>query len=74
MFLRDNQNVKLFSCCNEKYEYVIEVLQDFSKITYNEIYLEGFKFLNMPDFEIQDAAIRVLEERGYIKYVKRRIE
>lgn len=74
MFLRSNQNIKLFGCCNEKYEYEIEVLKDFSKLLYNEIYLEGFKIADMADFEAQDAAMKVLEERGFIRYVKREIE
>lgn len=74
IFLRENQDIKLFSCCNEKYEYIIKILQDFSEVTYNEIYLDGFKFSNMPDFEAQDAAMRVLEERGYISYVRKEFE
>lgn len=74
MFLRSNQDIRLFGCCNEKYEYEIEVLKDFSKLSYNEIYLEGFKFADMADYEALDAAMKVLEERGFIKYVKREIE
>lgn len=73
-FLKANQNIALLGCCNSQYEYFVKLLKDISNVSYNEIYLEGFKFSSLPDFETQDAAMRVLEERGYIKYDKRRIE
>lgn len=45
-----------------------------NKTARNEIYLDDFKFSNMPDFEVQDVAMRVLEERGYISYVRKEFE
>lgn len=42
-----------------------------SEVVYNDIYREGFKYGEDPDYEAQDAAMRVLQERGYVKYDKR---
>ena len=42
-------------------------------VVYNNIYLEGFKYQGEEDFEAQDAAFRVLQEKGYIEYEKRRL-
>ena len=49
-------------------------MKDISEVVYNDIYREGFKYRYDPDYEAQDAAMRVLQERGYVKYDKRRVE
>ena len=77
-FLKANQNIALFGCCNSKYEYFIKVLKDISDVNYNDIYIyiyiSSFKYAFDSDYESQDAAMKILEERGDIEYVKRRIE
>lgn len=72
-FMREHPDMKEFRCCNEEYEYVAKVLRPLDEVVYNKIYLEGFKYKDEDDFEAQDAAFRVLQEKGYIKYEKRRL-
>lgn len=67
-FLKANQDVQELQCVNAEYTYKISVLKDISSVVYNRIYLDGFKYAGEPDFETQDAAMRVLAERGYVKY------
>ena len=73
-YLRDHQNIKELYCVNKEYTYRISVLKDMSEIVYNNIYLEGLKYRFDPEFEAQDAAMRVLQEKGYVKYDKRRFK
>ncbi len=70
-FLREHQDLKELQCVNKEYTYRISVLKDMSEVVYNDIYREGFKYGEDPDYEAQDAAMRVLQERGYVKYDKR---
>lgn len=72
-FMREHSDMKEFRCCNEEYEYVVKVLRPLDEVVYNNIYLEGFKYQGEEDFEAQDAAFRVLQEKGYIEYEKRRL-
>ncbi len=73
-FLREHQDIKELQCANKEYTYQISILKDISEVVYNDIYREGFKYRYDPDYEAQDAAMRVLQERGYVKYDKRRVE
>lgn len=73
-FLREHQDIKELQCVNKEYTYRISILKDISEVVYNDIYREGLKYVKDPDFEAQDAAMRVLQERGYVKYDKRRVE
>ena len=71
--LRDNQTIAQLCCVNRDFTYTIEPIKDFSKVTYNELYKAGLEYYSEEDFEIQDRAMRVLADRGYVKYDKRRI-
>lgn len=73
-FLREYQELREFHCVNKEYTYTISVLKDISEVVYNDIYKEGFKYNLETDFEANDAAMRILQERGYISYDKRRVE
>lgn len=73
-FLREHQDIKELQCVNKEYTYQISILKDISEVVYNDIYKEGFKYGEDPDYEAQDAAMRVLQERGYVVYDKRRVE
>lgn len=73
-FLREHQEIKELHCVDKEYTYRISVLKDMSEVVYNDIYTEGFKYMLDPDYEAQDAAMRVLQERGYVRYDKRRSE
>lgn len=73
-YLREHQDIKELQCVNKEYTYRISILKDISEVVYNDIYIEGFKYGEDPDYEAQDAAMRVLQERGYVKYDKRRVE
>lgn len=72
-FLRNHQEIKELRCINTEYQYRISVLKDISEIAYNDIYTEGFKYFGNSDFETQDAAMRVLQERGYVSYERKRV-
>ncbi len=43
-------------------------------MSYTNIYASGFKYAFDLDYEVQDITMKILVERGYIEYVKRRIE
>ena len=73
-FLREHQEIKELHCVDKEYTYRISVLKDMSKVVYNDIYKEGFKYMLDSDYEAQDAAMRVLQERGYVRYDKGRSE
>lgn len=73
-FLRAHQNLKEFRCTNTEYNYRLVVLKDINEVVYNDIYTEGFKYFGNPEFEPQDAAMRVLQERGYVIYERNRVD
>ena len=73
-FLREHQDLKEFRCANAEYNYRIVVLKDMAEVVYNDIYTEGFKYFGDPEFEAQDAAMRVLQERGYVTYERNRVD
>lgn len=67
-FLRAYQDIRELQCVNAEYNYRISVIKDITEVVYNDIYLAGFKYAFDPDYESQDAAMRVLCEEGYVKY------
>nr|DAP76251.1 MAG TPA: minor capsid protein [Caudoviricetes sp.] len=73
-FLRAYQDIRELQCVNSKYSYKVSVVKDITEVVYNDIYLAGFKYAMEPDYESQDAAMRILRERGYIKYERVRFE
>lgn len=74
VFLQVNQDIRELHCVNKEYTYTISVLKDISEVVYNDIYKEGFKYNLETDFEANDAAMRVLQGKGYVRYDKRRVE
>lgn len=73
LFLQEHPEIREMRCCNEKYDYSVKLLKPLKDVVYNEIYTEGFQYYGEDDFEAQDAAFRVLKERGYVEYEKKRI-
>lgn len=67
-FLREYQDIRELQCVNAEYNYRISVIKDITEVVYNDIYLAGFKYAFDPDYESQDAAMRVLCEKGYVRY------
>lgn len=72
-FLREYQNIAEMRCVNEEYDYVISVLKDMSKVSYNDIYREALQYFNEEGFEVQHRTMEVLKERGYVRYVRKKI-
>lgn len=67
-FLKAYQDIRELQCVNAEYTYKVSLLKDITNVVYNRIYLDGFKYAEEPNFEAQDAAMRILAERGYVKY------
>lgn len=74
MFLREHQNMQEFRCSNAQYNYRLKVLKSLDEVVYNDLYTEGFKYFGEADFEPQDAAMRVLQERGYVVYERNQVD
>ncbi len=74
IFLRDFQDIAEMRCVNAEYDYYISVLKDLSDVVYNDIYKEAFQYFQEADFEVQHKAMEILEQRGYVKYVRKRID
>lgn len=74
LFLREHQNMQEFRCSNVQYNYRIKVLKNLDEVVYNDLYTEGFKYFGEKDFEPQDAAMRVLQERGYVIYERNQVD
>lgn len=67
-----NDNIKELLLTNPDYDYSIIKLKDFDDISYNEIYRKAMlKFDYTDTFEIQHEAMKILAERGYVKYERR---
>ena len=73
-FLRDNQNIRLFNCCNAQYDYSVEVLKDISQISYNMLWIEAIKKAEQYDEneDLQHIVFDILHKEGYIKYERKR--
>lgn len=67
-FLKAYQNIRELQCVNTEYTYKISILKDITDVVYNDIYLDGFRYAMDLDYESQDASMRILAERGYVKY------
>jgi len=44
-FLKIHQDVQEMQCINPEYSYKISLLKDITNVVYNDIYLDGFKYL-----------------------------
>lgn len=76
-FLKGQPKIAEFRCCNEEYTYSIRVLKPLDEVVYNDIYTEAMARIDpFSDIEedIQDITMRILAERGYIAYDKRRFK
>lgn len=73
-FLRENQEIKELRCVNKEYDYSISVLKDMSNVVYNDIYREALQYFQEEGFEVQHRAMEILNERGYVKYVRKKID
>lgn len=73
-FLKGHQNIAELRCVNKEYNYSISVLKDLSGVVYNEIYREALQYSNKAGYEIQHEAMAILRERGYVRYVRKKID
>ncbi len=74
IFLREHQDIAELRCVNKWYNYTISVLKDMSEVIYNEIYKEAFQYCQKAGYEIQHETMEILKKRGYVKYVRKRID
>lgn len=58
-------------CVNSEYEYRLKTLKNFNDVQYNDIYLEAITN-HIPGEDLQDEAMQILANRGYVKYDKKR--
>lgn len=70
-FYRENQNIKLFVCCNEEYTYYLERVKDFSEVTYNQLFIKSSDTMNV-NYEMQDHIMEVFADAGFVHYTKRK--
>lgn len=72
-FLRDHQDIMELRCVNKEYDYSISVLKDMSKVVYNNVYREAFQYFQEEGFEAQHKVMEILKERGYVRYVRKKV-
>lgn len=71
-FLKNNDKSNVLRVINPDYTYEIQKLKEFDDISYNEIYINALdKVYKNNDLEIQDEAMKILSERGYVRYERR---
>lgn len=73
-FLREHQDIMEMRCVNKEYDYSISVLKDMSKVVYNNIYREALQYFQEEGFEAQHKVMEILKERGYVRYVRKKVE
>ncbi|MCH5345329.1 MAG: hypothetical protein J1E64_14980 [Acetatifactor sp.] len=70
-YIKNNPQIAGLYCCNKEYDYSLTVLKPLDEVVYNKLYLEAMTRAKAGE-DIQDVTMRILDERGYIKYEKRR--
>lgn len=71
-FLKNNDKSNVLRVVNPDYTYEIQKLKEFDDISYNEMWLEAMnKVFQDNTLEIQDEAMKILAERGYVQYERR---
>ena len=73
-FLREHQDIAELRCVNKEYDYAVSVLKDMSEVVYNDIYREAFQYCHEAGFEIHHSAMEILKKRGYVDYVRKKID
>lgn len=75
-FLKSNQDIRELIAVNEIYTYSVRVLNDISSISYQDMYLKAMEEADIfdSDFDIQNKVFEILNRKGYVKYVRTRIE
>lgn len=76
-FMKNHPEIKEFRCCNDLYDYSVKILKPMESVVYNNIYKDALKQIDPfsdEDIDIQDEVMKILDERGYIQYEKRRLE
>lgn len=69
--LKNNKKIKELRAVDSEYDYSLKLLKDID-VTYNDIYVEGAQLAFETGDEIQHCTMEALQERGYIKYERRR--
>lgn len=74
IFIRDTEDLKEMIAVNEQYTYSVSVLKDMRELSYNEIYKKALKYFGADDFEFQHGVFQFLNDEGYVKYERKKIE
>lgn len=74
IFIRDTEDLKEMIAVNEQYTYSVSVLKDMRELSYNEIYKKALKYFDADDFEFQHGVFQFLNDEGYVKYERKKIE
>lgn len=64
----------VYDLSNEEYDYHVEIKKDITEISYSQLYYEALQKHDFVNGELQDEAMQILADRGYIVYEKRRIK
>ena len=69
IFLKGHQGIACLQCCNPENTYIIKPLQNLDDVVYSELYRSAL-IAHEEGEEVQDKAMQILAERGYIHYEK----
>lgn len=72
-FMQENINAYYY-LCNSEYDYRVIVIKSLNDVSYSAIYREAMEKHDFVNGELQDEAMDILRQRGYIEYDKRRIK
>lgn len=71
-FLKLHQDC-ILHCANLDYDYSVKVLKDISELSYNQLWIEALEPQYMIDTDIQHNIFYMLDQKGYVKYERKRI-
>jgi len=68
-------NIDALYCSNILYDYKVKVIKDLRELSYGDIYREALlkDSDDLIDYDIQDEVFRILDQKGYVKYERKRI-
>lgn len=74
-FLKENQSIRRLIAVNEQYTYTVEVLQDISGLAYSDYYRKAMEAADIfdLDFDIQHKVFEILDQEGFLKYVREKL-
>lgn len=73
LFLKQHQDIAELRAVNEEYVYTVKLLKKIDEVVYNDIYIEGFKYINNTNNkDVQHCAFLELMKRGYVEYARKK--